>query len=509
MKVTKRDITDAFALLAITATLVYIITRTTLFLFAEYKLVEKGFAFLLIMGEFFVLMHGMGYSLSIFQVFKKQKEKQQKDALSKSRLKLEPSVAILVAARHEPKEVMEDTFITINNINYKNKTVYLLDDSTEDRYKRESEELASEYNLVLFRRKGPMHGAKAGVINDWLLEKFPADYITIFDADQNPLPEFLNEIIPILENDKKLAFVQTPQFYTNIAESAVARGAAFQQAVFYEYICESKSLGDSMFCCGTNIVFRRRALEEVGGLDESTVTEDFATSVKLHARRWKSLYYGHTSAFGMGPESLSAYFKQQFRWAAGTIAVFKKLIRQFFTHPFSLTFRQWREYFLSSTYYFIGIAFYILMLCPVIYLLFKIPSFFAQPEIYLLAFLPYIVLSVGIFYIILKKRNYSPKDLFLGQLLGICAFSVYIRAAFAALAGVKTTFGITEKSKVKAISYIRLWPQLAMIFLNLIAIIWGINRFIYEQEVAILVNGFWATYHLFILSSVFYFNRGR
>lgn len=507
MNITKRDIFDALALLAITATLVYIITRTIVFLFAEYTPIEKTLAILLIAGESFVLMHGIGYALSIFQVFKKQKE--EKETPLGTELKAEPSVAILVAARNEPKEVLEDTFITINSINYKNKTVYLLDDSTEEKCCKEAEELARDYNLVLFRRDGPMHGAKAGIVNDWLLKKLPAEYIAIFDADQNPLPEFLNVLIPILERDKRLAFVQTPQFYTNIEQSLVSRGAAFQQAVFYEYICEGKSLTDSMFCCGTNIVFRRRALEDVGGLDESTVTEDFATSVKLHARGWKSLYHGHTYAFGMGPESLSAYFKQQFRWAAGTISVFKKLIWQFLTRPFSLRLKQWWEYFLSSTYYFIGLAFLILMICPVIYLLFKVPSFFARPEIYLLSFLPYITLSMSVFYVILRKRNYSVKDLFLGQLLGISCFSVYIRAAFAALLGVKTTFGITGKSKGKAIPCIKLWPQIAMILLNFVAIVWGVNRFIYELEPAILVNGFWASYHLVVISSVFYFNAER
>ena len=501
MKLTKRDLFSALAVLALIASLVYIIIRTALFLFAEYTGIEKFFSILLISGEGFVLIHGLGYVFNIIRVFLKPKE----EKVTYSMPREAPSVAILVAARHEPKKVLEDTFLALKNINYKNKHIYFLDDSSDEKYKKEAEELTNNYGLILFRRN-QRHGAKAGIIND-CLKDLTQEYIAIFDADQNPLSEFLNVLMPIMERDKKVGFIQTPQFYSNIAETRVARGAAFQQTVFYEYICEGKNTGGAMFCCGTNIVFRREALMEVGGLDESTVTEDFATSIKLQGRGWKSLYYSHVYAFGMGPEDLTGYFKQQFRWAAGTIAVFKKLIWRFLTRPFSLKPAQWWEYFLSSSYYLVGLAFFSLMICPVLYLLFRVPSFFAKPELYFLAFLPYIMLSMSVFYMVLGTRNYRVKDLFLGQLLGIATFSVYLRAAFSALLGFKTTFGITEKAKGKAIPYLKLWPQITMIFLNFIAVTWGVNRFIYEREPAVLVNGFWALYHFMLLSSIFYFNE--
>jgi cellulose synthase (UDP-forming) len=416
----------------------------------------------------------------------------------------QPPVAILVAARHEPKSILENTFMTLRNINYQNKKIYFLDDSSEEKYMGEADKLCKDYGLILFRRK-ERHGAKAGIIND-CLKNLTDDYIAIFDADQNPLPEFLNVLVPIMEKNKKLAFIQTPQFYSNIEESRVARAAAFQQAVFYEYICEGKSSGGAMFCCGTNVIFRREALAAVGGLDELTVTEDFATSIKFHASGWESLYYNHVYAFGMGPNDLTGYFKQQFRWASGTISVFKKVIRRFLNKPFSLSLFQWWEYLLSGSYYLIGIAFFILMICPIVYLLFKVPSFFAKPEVYFLAFVPYFILSLSVFYFILARRHYKAKDLFLGQLLASITFSVYIDGAIAALSGRKTTFGITAKGKGSAMSYVSLWPQIFMIFLNFIAFTWSINRFIYERNVAVLVNGIWTLYYFAILCSIFYFN---
>jgi len=502
MKIDKRTKFLALLVFAITTLMVYAVVRTVLYGRARYTGSDNLLAFLLILAEFFVMLHGFGYMTHII-IASRSRNKPPRTVL----LTTEPSVAIIVAARHEPKAVLAETFLTINNINYKNKKVYFLDDSSDEKYKKEAEELAKEYSLTLFRRD-TRHGAKAGVIND-CLKTLTEKYIAVFDADSNPMPAFLKELVPIIEANERLAFVQTPQFYSNVAASPISRGAAFQQAVFYEYICEGKSRDDSMFCCGTNVLIRTEALRDVGGFDETTVTEDFSTSVKFHLRHWHTLYYNHVNTFGMGPEDLTGYFTQQFRWANGTIAVFKKTIRAFFANPFALRLNQWWEYFLSGTYYFVGIAFFILMICPAAYLLFKVPSFFAKPEIYFLSYMPYIILTLSVFYLVLKDRHYKPRDLFLGQLLGFISFSVHMRAAFSALVGVKTTFGITRKTKGMSVPYAALWPQLGVMFLNFVAIVWGVNRFIYEQKIAIVINMFWALYTLLILSSVFYFNKAQ
>ncbi|MCK9573258.1 MAG: glycosyltransferase [Candidatus Omnitrophica bacterium] len=502
MKTKQESLVKLLIILSVIVSLVYIAVRTALFLFAEYTFIEKFFASLLVAGDLFIILHSTGYAVNIVKMYSGQKKEIWPvfDSLEGNK----PSVAILVAARHEPKDILENTFITLKNINYENKKIYFLDDSSDEKYMREADELSRDYGLVLFRRS-TRHGAKAGIVND-CLKGLSEDYVVIFDADQNPLPEFLNVLVPIMEADKKLAYIQTPQFYSNMEESRVARAAAFQQAVFYEYICEGKSSGGAMFCCGTNVIFRREALVQVGGLDESTVTEDFATSIKFHANGWKSLYYNHVYAFGIGPKDLTGYFKQQFRWATGTISVFKKIVWRFLTRPFSLSLFQWWEYFLSGSYYLIGVAFFILMICPVAYLLFKIPSFFANPEVYFIAFIPYFVLSMSVFYFILARRHYRAKDLFIGQLLASITFPVYINGALTAILGVKTTFGVTGKTRSNAMSYLGIWPQILMIFINLIAFTWGMNRFFYERNAAVFVNGIWTLYYFAVLSSVFYFN---
>src|SRR5437764_501255 len=97
----------------------------------------------------------------------------------------------------------------------------------------------------------------------------------VFDADQNPTPSFLKETVSLIERDPKIAFVQTPQFYSNMDVSHLAKAAAVQQSIFFENICQAKESVDAMFCCGTNFLMRKSALWEAGGFDETSITEDF------------------------------------------------------------------------------------------------------------------------------------------------------------------------------------------------------------------------------------------
>lgn len=474
----------------------------TVALAPDYSWDERFFAWMLLGAEFFILIHALGYALHLLRASRHDDIAKRPPPELPMPL---PEVAVLLAARHEPKEVLRDTFRALAELRYPAKRIYFLDDSSDDGFVREAEEVAREFGLTLFRRE-QRRGAKAGIVND-CLATLTEKYVAIFDADQQPMPDFLLKLVALLEQDERLAFIQTPQFYSNIEESRVARGAGFQQAVFYEYICEAKGSEQSMFCCGTNVLFRREALASVGGFDESVVTEDFATSLKLHIKGWHSLYSNHVAAFGMGPETLRAYFTQQGRWAKGTVGVLRKTIASFLRRPWALSLAQWWEYFLSGTYYFVGLAFLVLMVCPIVYLFAGIPSFFIHPEIYVSVFVPYFTLSLGVFFITLRSRRYRIRDLLTGQILTYITFPVFLRAAFAGLLGIQGSFGITAKGRGDVLPLWSLWPQIAFLLLNFAALVWGLNRFYYEREPSILINCIWVVYHWIIMMFVFYFNE--
>jgi len=504
-------------------------------LILDYPWYEKIAAFFLLFAETFIIVHGIGYFLEIYHVVVRGKGLVQPDEPPPP-LASFPPVAVIVSSYNEPLEVVEDTLISFYNLMYPNKTIYFLDDTRYDlpgrdpderkRYRQAIDDMCRRIGVDLFRHQ--WRGAKAGMINDFLdfiegkrREGFEftnfsgkertekEKYVVVFDADQNPLPDFVGPLVARMEANPRLAFVQTPQYYTNFESNRIARASGLQQAVFYEYICEGKSLTDAMFCCGTNVIFRREALMDVGGFDEASVTEDFATSLKFHLKGWKSAYLGKVLAFGMGPEDLGGYFRQQFRWALGTVGLFRNVLGFFLRNPRQLVLVKWWEYFLSSTHYFIGLVFLILVLCPLLYLFLNVPSYFARPEIYAMFFVPYFVLTITIFFWTLRQRKYVFKDIIQGQLLMAITFPVYIRAAILGLVGVKGKFGITPKAGAMQLPLKALWVQLSMAIMNFSAVIWGINRLIYERDpaIALIVNMAWCLYHFLILSSILYFNN--
>lgn len=492
-----------FSVTAICAVIFYSVGRTffTILFSSDHSLVVQISAATILLIETFTLLHCTGYLIDLITVARAKKEDRP---ISTKITTFSRTVAILVPARHEPRELLEGTFLSLINLKYSAKTIYLLDDSSDEKYVKDALEISKKFGINLFRRDNRV-GAKAGIIND-CLKTLTETYIAVFDADQRPGRNFLSPLIPILEADEKIAFIQTPQFYSNIGDNRVARGAQIQQSIFYEYICEAKNVSTAMFCCGTNVVFRREALLDVGGMDASVVTEDIATSLKMHMRGWKSIYYGRVSAFGKGPENLASYFQQQSRWASGTVGVYRKLLKNFLFNPRSLTLYQWWEYFLSTTYYFTGIVIMIFMVCPPAYIVFGIPSFFVSDEAYLVIFLPYFALSLSIFYTSLTNKNYRMKDLILAQVLAYIAFPVTGKAAISALFGWQGRFRVTPKIAGTRLSYFSLLPQLSLFLLNYIALIWGIERLSRDNDWPLIVNCFWAFYHCLIMLGVFYFN---
>ncbi|MDP2990685.1 MAG: glycosyltransferase family 2 protein, partial [Kiritimatiellota bacterium] len=314
-------------MLAIIACLLYIGVRMVLVILADYHWTDKLVAWMLVFAEAFLLFHGIGYLMHLLSVIRSRRSWNVSDEAPP--LRATPAVAVVVAAYHEPLNVVEDTLICFYNMTYPNKRLYFLDDTRYNlpgsdpvqmkAYREAIDELCRRMGVNLFRRK--WHDAKAGMLNDFL--DFLADrpregfefhpfsgqdrtekekYLIVLDADSNPMPDFVEPLAAFMETDPKLAFVQTPQYYTNFETNRVALAAGLQQGVFYEYICEGKSVRGATFCCGTNVIFRREALMDVGGFDVASVTEDFETSLHFHQRGWRSRYFNKVSALGMGPE---------------------------------------------------------------------------------------------------------------------------------------------------------------------------------------------------------------
>jgi cellulose synthase (UDP-forming) len=497
----------ALALLALYAS----VRLATAIAAADYSPADAVMAIALLMAELFLTVHGIGYFGSMLKAARLAYE-------SPAPLFSAPAtapVALLVASFNESPEVLEETLASILAMDYPSVRVYLLDDSTNDEARRGAEELAARLQITLVRR-ATRAGYKAGAIND-VLPRLDEPYVAILDADQCPSASWLKDVVPLLEADPTVAFVQVPQVYVNTQGLPVAYAAKFQQAIFFEYICEGKSRSNAMFCCGSNVVLRRSALmaieKQVNGrrhfFDETSVTEDFATSIRLHAAGWKSMYLNRTYVTGMGPETLPAYFTQQKRWAMGTMGAGLRLLLRIVKHPGLLRPAQWWEYSLSGTYYFVGWANLVFMAAPIAFMAFNVRPLRGYAELYLLVFIPYVAFTVNLVYYGMRLRGYPVKGIWLASALSFCTFWIYIKASLVAVFGLKRAFGVTPKGVGGAMPLRAMVPELIMLAGNSATAVAGLVLMGRDgPSVAYVVNTFWASYHALLLSMLFfYLNR--
>jgi cellulose synthase (UDP-forming) len=233
-------------------------------------------------------------------------------------------------------------------------TTYVLDDGKSDDVRALAAELGAEYIV----REGNA-GAKAGNINN-ALSVTSGEYFVILDADFVPAPDFLYQTVPFFA-ETNVAFVQTPQAYGNL-NNLISRGAGYMQSVFYRFIQPGKNRFNAAFSVGTNVIYRRTAIESIGGMWTESKSEDVWTSLKLHENGWKSTYISTVLAIGDTPTTIEAYTKQQLRWATGGFEILFK------SNPFSrklkLSLDQRLQYFGTATFYLMGVAPGLLLLVP-------------------------------------------------------------------------------------------------------------------------------------------------
>ncbi len=494
----------AGALSGASVMLLYLIVRNLALFGAGYGPVDRFFGTLLLFSEIYVAIQGLGYYVQVAQ------SSRAPNVARQTRLAPidQPAVAIYIATYDESEDLIEETVAAVSLLDYPNKRVYVNCDHQSEEQAAMVATIARRHQ-VGFMHRVPNTGYKAGGINAFvrrLGRDLPAaELLCIFDADSVPVPTFLREVTHYFEEDPRLAIVQAPQSYGNRAASLVADAAGHQQAVFGHYISEGKQQSEAMFFCGTNGIFRVDALRDIGGLVTASVTEDFATSLKLHARGWRSQYCNSAYVTGMGPTTLGAYWTQQSRWALGNLESFFMSARSIFFQRGFTPLQRW-EYFLTGSYYFVGWNTFIAMICPAVFLLFGVRPLLMSPWLYALAYLPHFVLSNWFFFMTMGHRGFRPRVLFLAQCLTVASFPVYMASATAALLRRKQAFAVTPKGMGAALPWRALAPQIAMLAVLMAAVVAGIARLVLARDLSIVINIVWCLYHGAMLATLPLFN---
>jgi cellulose synthase (UDP-forming) len=230
-----------------------------------------------------------------------------------------PSVDVLIPTYNEPIEVLEKTIIGALCLDYPKASVWVLDDGRRPWLKAYCAAKGAGY----LTRAENSH-AKAGNINHALAHT-SGEFFAIFDADFVPQRNFLMRTVGFFA-DPNVGIVQCPHTFYNHdplqTNLAMRKAIPDEQRFFFDAIMPSRDGWDAAFCCGSNSLTRRAALDAIGGaLPTSAVTEDMLLSLALLRKGYITRYLGERLALGLAPESVDAFFIQRQRWAQGAMQI--------------------------------------------------------------------------------------------------------------------------------------------------------------------------------------------
>lgn len=439
-----------------------------------------------------------------------------------------PTVDVMIATHNEDTDLMYKTINGCQYMKYPDKskvTICVCDDKNRP----EMKELCQKMGVEYFGFDGNKH-AKAGNLN-YALPQTHSELIAIFDADMIPTSDFLLETVPYFfsrdmikdektgewrkrtENDepskeKELGYVQTQQSFYNpdpLQRNLYMEGSApNEQDYFYRSVNVARMHSESSAFAGSNTLFSRRILEEVGGFATHSITEDFATSIPILGKGYRSIAVAKELAHGLSPEDVYGFIKQRQRWSRG--AAQGIMTKHFWFSGMKLK-QKW-AFLVAYGYWWTFVRRFIFVLSPILYALFNI-RFADVTFLQIMAiWLPYyIIYNLG-----LKIMSGETTSALWSDRIDTIQFPYMIGPIIKGTLMIpQKTFFVTPKDRQTGKnSNIKLaWPHIILTILTLVTISICINQLIVDNNGGAPIVLFWAFYNLFALVSAIVYYAGR
>ena len=233
-----------------------------------------------------------------------------------------------------------------------------------------------------------------------------------------------------------------------------------------------------------------------------SVTEDMATSMRLHGLGWRSAYHGEILASGLAPEDLETMIGQRLRWAQGTMQVF------FRENPLlqrRLSVGQRLMYFGTMWSYFSGFPALVYVTAPVLCLAFGVIPVTAYSLDFFARFIPFLLLNQLLFWVVAAGR-----PTWRGAQYSLALFPVWIESVTSAFKNVflgqPLGFRVTSKTRLDGgrPRWDLVRPQLIVMAALVVAlIVVGIRILVGQAEgIAPYVNIVWVIYDLAVFSII-------
>jgi cellulose synthase/poly-beta-1,6-N-acetylglucosamine synthase-like glycosyltransferase len=249
--------------------------------------------------------------------------------------------------------VVERLIEAVANLDYPQDLldIQVLDDSTDETSQlaqRAIESISVRGIHIVHIHRSERTGYKAGALAVGLAQA-QGEFLAVFDADFVPSPDFLRKTIPSFQ-DPHIAFLQTRWSHLNRDYSILT----YLQSLIIDahFMIEQAARSQNGYWFnfnGTAGIWRKSAILDAGGWKADTLTEDLDLSYRVLLKGWRAAYLRDVSVPAELPVTITAYRRQQYRWARGSLEVAQKHLREVLQAPISV--RQKLEAVLHLTGY--------------------------------------------------------------------------------------------------------------------------------------------------------------
>lgn len=252
--------------------------------------------------------------LQLATVHKKRQLKKKPQVINEN---YKPFVTVMIPS-HNEEGVISHTVENILAMDYENYEVIVIDDRSEDNTASVIKTLEEKYEKVtaLVRDKDAFPG-KSAVLNDaMLLAKGEA--ILVFDADARVAPDFLSKLVPNLEPED-VGAVQARKIIANKDYNFLTRCQNNEYTLDVHFQVGRDAVKGAVELRGNGELIKRQALEDIGGWNNYTITDDLDMSTQLHIKGWDVRFCPDTVVYEEGIIYLMPLFRQRRRWLEGSI----------------------------------------------------------------------------------------------------------------------------------------------------------------------------------------------
>ena len=334
--------------------------------------------------------------------------------------------------------------------------IQVLDDSTDETVevaRAAVERCAARGEPIRYFHRSNREGFKAGALQAGM-QQASGEFIAIFDADFVPPPDFLLRTIHYFA-DPKIGMVQTRWTHINRHYSFLTEVESILLDGHFVLEHGARSRSGAFFNFnGTAGVWRRKAIEDAGGWEHDTLTEDTDLSYRAQLKGWKFDYLQDVECPAELPVEMTAFKTQQARWAKGLIQTSLKILPRLMRSKLPLKTKLEAWYHLTA-----NISYPLMILLAILLLPAMIIRFYQGWVQMLYIDLPLFMastFSISSFYLV-GQRELFPKKwwrtyMYLPFLMavGIGLTITNAKAVIEALIGKQSAFARTPKYRVES-----------------------------------------------------------